>query len=285
MASGDFLPVPARAASVWHCWDFQAGRGFMRTNNLLASTALTTSAVLASGAAFAQPVTYNWTGWYIGLNAGGSSTQIDHNVAIPAVTGFPARFFAFDGRDGSFTGGFQAGYNWQFAPNWLIGIEGDINYLRGANATTTSAYTFNSSEDVVGTAEHEIALAFYCARAVGLHMGQYDWSTRPAAWAIGGVKIQCRRNANSMPGSSKRHSPAPIPRPAPVGPLAAVSSMPSPTGFRSGSSIFTSISAASTYDRHSGVGRCTSTSVPNTWSGQWSNLRRHRAGRRDARVP
>jgi outer membrane immunogenic protein len=28
-----------------------------------------------------------------------------------------------------FTGGFQVGYNWQIAPNWLFGVEGDIGYL------------------------------------------------------------------------------------------------------------------------------------------------------------
>ena len=31
--------------------------------------------------------------------------------------------------DVRFTGGIQAGYNWRFSPNWVVGLEGDIGYL------------------------------------------------------------------------------------------------------------------------------------------------------------
>jgi outer membrane immunogenic protein len=157
----------------------------MRTNNLLTSTALTTSAVLASGAAFAQPVTFNWTGWYIGVNAGGSSTSIDHSVAVPSIGAAPARFFAFDGRDGSFTGGFQAGYIWQFAPNWLAGIEGDINYLRGSRANGF-AYLF-VGEDVVGNINTRLRWLSTVRGRLG-----YTWANTmvyaTGGFAFGGVR-------------------------------------------------------------------------------------------------
>jgi outer membrane immunogenic protein len=154
----------------------------MRTNNLLTSTALTTSAVLASGAAFAQPVTYNWTGWYIGINAGGSSTSIYHDVAVPAIGAIPSRLFAFEGRDGSFTGGFQAGYNWQFAPNWLIGIEGDINYLRGERSNSFR-YTPIAGEDVVGNVNTRLRWLSTVRGRLG-----YTWAST-MIYATGGLAI------------------------------------------------------------------------------------------------
>ncbi len=181
MASEELLPVPARAVSLWSYGDFEADWGFMRTNNLLTSTALTTSAVLASGAAFAQPVAYNWTGWYIGINAGGSSTSIDHSVAVPSIGAFPSRLFAFDGRDGSFTGGFQAGYNWQFAPNWLVGIEGDINYLRGERSNNFR-FTVHG-EDVVGNVNTRLRWLSTVRGRLG-----YTWAST-MVYATGGVAI------------------------------------------------------------------------------------------------
>jgi outer membrane immunogenic protein len=152
----------------------------MRTNNLLTSTALTTSAVLASGAAFAQPVTYNWTGWYIGINAGGSSTAIDHDVAVPAIGAIGSRLFAFDGRDGSFTGGFQAGYNWQFAPNWFAGIEGDINYLRGSR-DNNFRFIISAGEDVVGAVNTRLRWLSTVRGRLG-----YTWANT-MVYATGGV--------------------------------------------------------------------------------------------------
>ena len=44
----------------------------------------------------------------------------------------PIRTFDSSGRDTSFTGGGQLGCNWQFDPSWVVGLEGDINYLHGS---------------------------------------------------------------------------------------------------------------------------------------------------------
>jgi outer membrane immunogenic protein len=153
----------------------------MRTNNLLASTALSTSAVLASGAAFAQAPSFNWTGFYIGLNAGGASSRIEHSLSVPAIDDDPARAFTSSDRDLSFTGGFQAGYNWMFAPNWLLGIEGDINYLRGSHQ---SSFAFlNSSEDVVGTQNTRLRWLATVRGRLG-----YTWANT-LVYATGGLAI------------------------------------------------------------------------------------------------
>ncbi len=73
---------------------------------------------------FGGPVTrlpaYNWTGFYVGVHAGGGLSQV-HAYPNPAE--------GLDIAGAGFTGGVQGGYNWQFHPHWVAGIEGDIGYL------------------------------------------------------------------------------------------------------------------------------------------------------------
>jgi outer membrane immunogenic protein len=66
---------------------------------------------------------WNWTGFYVGAYAGvGLNRSHGYNP-----TGSNSGELNFLGT--GFTGGATAGYNWQFAPNWVAGVEGDIGYL------------------------------------------------------------------------------------------------------------------------------------------------------------
>jgi outer membrane immunogenic protein len=81
----------------------------------------------ASPPPVAAPI--NWTGFYIGVNAGyawGRATATD----LPASNGVCwADCGAQWGPDvNGFTGGLQAGWNIQLQ-NWVLGIEGDVGYL------------------------------------------------------------------------------------------------------------------------------------------------------------
>ncbi len=80
---------------------------------------------------------YNWTGWYVGVNAGASfgNVKTDFNVAPYTLsnTGVGAPFATFPGFGGSnreypdgFMGGGQIGYNWQLSPIWVVGFETDF---------------------------------------------------------------------------------------------------------------------------------------------------------------
>jgi outer membrane immunogenic protein len=106
-------------------------------------------AVVAGSALAAPPtpVPYNWTGFYLGANAGGTwgrfgtSTTVDCNTLTPGFNpyfcspGFPGDSALLNrvgtgAADASgFTGGFQAGYNWQTG-NIVTGIEGDVGAFR-----------------------------------------------------------------------------------------------------------------------------------------------------------
>jgi outer membrane immunogenic protein len=63
---------------------------------------------------------YNWTGFYIGGHVGGAFGG-DNNIAAPGFNG--------GSNDGVFMGGVQVGYDNQFAPNWVFGLEANYSFL------------------------------------------------------------------------------------------------------------------------------------------------------------
>src|SRR6516165_11730174 len=65
----------------------------------------------------APAVIYNWTGFYIGGNVGGAFT--DNN--------------SLQGNDARFMGGVQGGFDYQFAPSWVMGVEAQYSWLNSNN--------------------------------------------------------------------------------------------------------------------------------------------------------
>jgi len=91
------------------------------------------------------PAIYNWTGFYVGGNFGGVWSDGDaERGSFFASTGaldFAGRianggFPNFNLNNAGVIAGGQIGYNWQFAPNWMVGLEADINYT-GIDETKT----------------------------------------------------------------------------------------------------------------------------------------------------
>jgi outer membrane immunogenic protein len=58
---------------------------------------------------------YNWTGFYIGGHVGGAF----------------AGNSSLEGSDGRFLGGVQGGFDYQFATNWVVGVEAQYSWLAG----------------------------------------------------------------------------------------------------------------------------------------------------------
>ena len=87
------------------------------------------------------PPPFTWTGFYVGLNAGGiwPSGSRDASLFAPAAFAFPISTF-FPGGLGSqsagFIGGGQAGYNWQTGA-FVLGVETDFD-------GTTLSKSFNN---------------------------------------------------------------------------------------------------------------------------------------------
>lgn len=76
----------------------------------------------------AEPI-YRWTGFYLGGHLGGA---------------FGSR--SIFGNDSRFAGGLQVGADYQFASNWVVGIEGQYSWLAGS-AQTARFSTFDLTRD------------------------------------------------------------------------------------------------------------------------------------------
>jgi outer membrane immunogenic protein len=121
------------------------------TGVALATLAIATP-VAAQGPLFAPAPAYTWTGLYIGVHTGyawaNRSGCFDFaSTTVNCVNDFDDTFSY--GQSGWLAGA-QAGYNWMFSPNWLVGVEVDLS---GANIRGTLARTpvFGVNGGGVGT--------------------------------------------------------------------------------------------------------------------------------------
>jgi outer membrane immunogenic protein len=86
-------------------------------------------AMLAAGMVVIAPAaadTITWTGVYVGAHVGGARQSApDWSYFNPNNA---ALFTLTQGGELGAAGGLHGGYSWQFAPAWLIGIEGDMSW-------------------------------------------------------------------------------------------------------------------------------------------------------------
>ena len=128
----------------------------------------------------APAAVYGWTGWYVGLNAGGGwGRKIDNNLTPGACAITPSACLAifaafntdipsqFDTDPRGLIGGGQVGYSHQLVPNWFAGLEADFQgsnirgstgaintvsgVLPGTSLTTTITSTASQRLDWFGT--------------------------------------------------------------------------------------------------------------------------------------
>jgi outer membrane immunogenic protein len=95
--------------------------------------------------AYAAPI-YNWTGFYIGGHIGGAFAG-DNNFAG----------LANNGNDGRFLGGVQGGADYQFAPNWVLGVEAQYSWLGNNNNAVAftgagAGFIYNNNQRAIGSA-------------------------------------------------------------------------------------------------------------------------------------
>jgi outer membrane immunogenic protein len=124
---------------------------------IVAATALlATSAVAADlprkAPAYAPPPLpppFSWTGFYGGIHAGwGFTSDSDATVTNNIAGVFDT--IALSQNSNGVVGGIQVGYNWQFAPNWVVGIEGDFSGT-GIQDTTVAALTLGGALGPAGS--------------------------------------------------------------------------------------------------------------------------------------
>ncbi|KJC47787.1 cell envelope biogenesis protein OmpA [Bradyrhizobium sp. LTSP885] len=103
----------------------------------------------------ATSAVYGWTGFYIGGHIGygdgslgpGTNPLPEQSVFLPStITGG--------------IGGFQAGYNRQFANRFVLGVEADATFTSPVDLPRRALAPFNASIDYVGTVRGRIGYAF-----------------------------------------------------------------------------------------------------------------------------
>ncbi|BAT60476.1 hypothetical protein GJW-30_1_03019 [Variibacter gotjawalensis] len=158
----------------------------------LATTALTS----AQAADLGRPVykapamveSYmTWNGFYIGVNGGIAAG--DHTARITGIDGS----LSLTSRGGF--GGGQIGYNWQFSPNWVFGVEADvqggsIESSVTANLGVLGALSVGSETTVFGTARGRLGYAM--GNALWYATGGYAWGRNSVfldAGALGNATV------------------------------------------------------------------------------------------------
>jgi outer membrane immunogenic protein len=135
-----------------------------------------------------MPIAYSWTGFYIGLNAGGHWGRDEVTTAASAInfTAVGAANFnagaAGTNDPSGFIGGLQIGYNWQFT-NFVLGFEGDVNGLTGK---TTRTFIYPGPAPAAGDAFITSAESSFLATV----RGRLGWAIdRTLLYATGGLAV------------------------------------------------------------------------------------------------
>src|SRR5436853_3505437 len=92
----------------------------------------------AKAPAYTAPaVVYNWTGFYIGGHVGGAFAGNN----------------SLQNNDARFLGGVQGGFDYQFAPNWVLGAEAQYSWLSGnaVSAAFPNGFLYTNDRRGIGS--------------------------------------------------------------------------------------------------------------------------------------
>jgi outer membrane immunogenic protein len=98
------------------------------------------------------PPAYSWTGFYIGGDVGGAWTRNTGTYdPLPSPAVFNNNIISGGHGGSSMTGGLHAGYNYQFAPIWVAGIEGDWSWAHASGSFHQPATFFTTGAAIPGS--------------------------------------------------------------------------------------------------------------------------------------
>ena len=133
----------------------------------------------------APAVVYNWTGFYIGGHVGGAFTDGSNLM----------------GSDTRFLGGVQGGYDYQFAPNWVMGIEAQYSWLSGGSSNNVfpAGTVVTGKSDQLGSVTGR--LGYTWGPALLYAKGGYAWrDNNNIGVAVAGVPTAFTTSGNNQNG-------------------------------------------------------------------------------------
>jgi outer membrane immunogenic protein len=138
--------------------------------------------------AYAAPL-YNWTGFYIGGHLGGAFSG-SNNFNGLVLSDYSARLL----------GGFQAGADYQFAPNWVVGAEGQYSWLgkNNLNATFPNGMIFNNDQRAIASITARVGYTW--GPGLAYIKGGYAYSDNNDTLTFAGVPVGFALDKNHRDG-------------------------------------------------------------------------------------
>lgn len=142
----------------------------------------------AKAPVYAAPL-YNWTGLYIGGHIGGAFSGDNNFKGV----------IAGNNDNGRFLGGLQAGADYQFAPNWVAGIEGQYSWLGNNNSVILpGGFIYTNNQRAFGSVTGRIGYTW--GPGLLYVKGGYAYSDNNETLALAGVPVAFAFNNNHRDG-------------------------------------------------------------------------------------
>jgi outer membrane immunogenic protein len=139
---------------------------------------------------------FSWTGFYIGANLGGAfaSGTLTDNVTGASITG----------NNSGVIGGGTIGYNWQFAPNWVVGIEGmfDGTSIGKTSSTANGTFVGPGGNPFAVSVQGNASTTWVGTVAGRLGFAEYNWlfyAKGGGAWANNNASLTASVTGSSIP--------------------------------------------------------------------------------------
>ena len=133
----------------------------------------------------APEAVYNWTGFYIGGHVGGAFSGNN----------------SLESSDGRFLGGVQGGYDYQFAPNWVVGVEAQYSWLANGN---NGGVLFPAGTRVTGNTDQLGSVTgrfgYTWGPALLYAKGGYAWRNDNLGVSLGGAGVPFATTGNNQNG-------------------------------------------------------------------------------------
>jgi outer membrane immunogenic protein len=119
-----------------------------------------------------------WTGFYVGAHLGGAFGGSNNFNGL-----------ALSDNDARFLGGVQAGADWQFYGNWVVGAEGQYSWLSGNNASAVfpGGFVYNNDQRGLGSVTARFGYSFW--PALVYVKGGYAYADNRESVTFGGAPI------------------------------------------------------------------------------------------------
>jgi outer membrane immunogenic protein len=133
---------------------------------------------------------YNWTGFYIGGHIGGAFSTDSNFGGLTTGNNNNARFL----------GGLQAGGDYQFAPNWVVGGEFQYSWLGSNNSGIIfpGGFIYTNNQRALGSVTGRVGYAW--GPALFYVKGGYAFSDNGESLMNGGVPVPFAFNSGHTNG-------------------------------------------------------------------------------------